>query len=551
MSALILDLYLCQPVLVARTEPGDENSAEGLSYIPGSTIRGALIAHRLNQMGRARFDLQTNGTERRWFFEDQVFLNAYPRHPNGQRMLPTPLSWRVEKDLRTAPGATVADLAAGSGKVMIQPVSLVEPFYCMDAAPERPQLLNPARFMEIHNSGWKRRIKGEGDSQVFRYEALAAGQIFTAVVLGADVKRFQDELSIQEGMLFSIGRSRDAHYGRVEVHSVRVEEGWAEAPGLDSTQKNGEPGKRLALILTSDAILYDKNGQPTLNLDAETGTPAEEAWYRTRLIGGFNRAWKQPLPQALALQAGSVFVYSPGVLSQKTIDRLVREGVGARRVEGYGRLRAAWLIPEMQREDIPYAVQNADVEKEKPFELKESQEMAEMIGEQYLRRLLEKKLAAAVSNLSIVNLQDRAQLSRLRIVVRTAIEQDDLSLISNHLVDLKSSAEKISQARVVQSAPSKTGPRLDDWIRSLIKEGITAEFWKPEEPEQWVWQSLLSPSEVEKQNMIGILPGDEKRQQLKRFYIGRLIDGVLHKATRQMQQQQRAMLEEEEAHGHR
>jgi hypothetical protein len=50
--------------------------------------------------------------------------------------------------------------------------------------------------------------------------------------------------------------------------------------------------------------------------------------------------------------------------------------------------------------------------------------------------------------------------------------------------------------------------------------------------------------------MIGIAPGEAALRQLKQVFTGRLVDGVLRKAAREIQRQQRAEQEEEASHGH-
>lgn len=553
MKALVLDIHLCQPVLIARTEPGDENSAEGLAYLPGSTIRGALIARRLAQLKCKEFNFLIHQQERAWFFENQFFLHAYPQHPGGGRALPTPLSWRVEKDYRAAPNAAIVDLAAGGAHSLTRPVTLSEPFFYNGSRPDRPQMLVPDWYIEIHNSGWTRRVKGEGNSQVFRYQALAAGQIFTAAILGDQVEAFQEALDLHDGLQLSMGRSRSAHYGLVELRNVRVEQDWTEA-GLPEQKPPEGTSPRLALVLTSDAILYDENGQPTLNLEEAVGCPAEESWYRSRLLGGFNRTWGHPLPQTLALQAGSVFVYKPGTIPQDKIKALLSQGVGDRRIEGYGRLRAVWLYPEMQREDLSYSVMESDHTAPQLKDNTDSSEIARMIGQQYIKMLLEKRLSAAVANLTIIGMEDRAQLSRLRIVVRDAMDSGNFNVLKHHLADLKSSKEKIRRARIKQISPEKVGPRLDDWIQQLAADSVSQidtlyssdnSFWQSQVG-NWGWRGLLAPGLLEKEKLIGIEPAAGVFQSLKVEYLGRLVDGVLRKASREMQRVDR---KKENAHG--
>ena len=96
MSALTFRIRLKTPVLATQTESGEPNSATAFDYIPGSMIRGALIA----RMGGNVADLPVDPEMRRLFFSGDVhFLNAYPFDADSfsNRLLPVPLSWR-ERD---------------------------------------------------------------------------------------------------------------------------------------------------------------------------------------------------------------------------------------------------------------------------------------------------------------------------------------------------------------------------------------------------------------------------------------------------------------------
>jgi len=69
--------------------------------------------------------------------------------------------------------ARIWDAAGGELQESFEmPATLEEPFFVQENG-GRPRLINPQRSMEIHNASSQRRIKREGDSQVFRYDSLA------------------------------------------------------------------------------------------------------------------------------------------------------------------------------------------------------------------------------------------------------------------------------------------------------------------------------------------------------------------------------------------
>ncbi len=56
------------------------------------------------------------------------------------------------------------------------------------------------------------------------------------------------------------------------------------------------------------------------------------------MIGGFNRKWGLPLPQALAVRMGSVLVFKDPGCDPTLLDDLEVRGIGERRAEGFGRI---------------------------------------------------------------------------------------------------------------------------------------------------------------------------------------------------------------------
>lgn len=529
MKALLFDLYLIKPVLIARTEPGDENSAEALAYLPGSSIRGALISAYMLRNKLSKLDLKGDAQARGWFFNDLCFLNAYPA-VEGARALPTPLSWRVEKDYRAAVDAEIWDAAGGERPAYLQtPATLGEAFTAM-GDDGSPRLADPRRSMEIHNASWERRIKQAGDSQVFLYDALAAGQTFSAVIAGEAAASMAAAVSLADGARFSLGRSRSAHYGLVEVRNLRAVADWGEGAALPAGQQG-----RLALVLTSDALLYDAQGQPAFDLDTEVGAPHSAAWYRTRVTGGFNRAWGLPLPQGLALQAGSVFLYDLAQVDALKVNALLERGVGDRRAEGFGRVRALVNPPAvLQRKDVAFAWHA----QEQAALSDESQQIAQAVGLQCLSGFLEEKLASAVANLKIERMDDRAQLSRLRMAARKAVEQKNFGELTRHMGQLKASAEKLNTARVAANVGGSVNrPRLKEWLEGLARDGGSAQFWRQPgtEDEDAGWNALLALSEDERAGMVGLPPTGEALHRLKIQYLGRLLDTVLQKASREIQ----------------
>ena len=99
-------------------------------------------------------------------------------------------------------------------------------------------------------------------------------------------------------------------------------------------------------------------GRPPLGFDLPVeevaellGGPVriERRWVRTEVVGGWHAASGLPKPADAALVAGSVFVLRPsGAVDAATLAGLVSNGLGLRRVEGFGVVDvnpAPWRFP--------------------------------------------------------------------------------------------------------------------------------------------------------------------------------------------------------------
>ncbi len=498
MNALTFQIRALQPLLVTQLGAGEENSSKTFDFIPGSVLRGVVINRYLRE--HRVTDVAQDSTYRRLFFEGAVrYLNAYPVNRSGQRTLPKPLSWRVSKDDKDNDYADIYDFAIELDKDIDNPVSPSGVFCWQEG--RQVELGRPGCYVNVHNANEDRNVKRKGESTVYRYEAIAAGELFGAAILAEDQSDLQALRPFLDRAELNLGGSRSAEYGRVRFEQVRLDPDWHEY------EPDDEPDEDVVILtLFSDAILRDANGHLTTNLDAVLGWKHWRAYQETRVIGGFNRKWGLPLVQATALQAGSVFVYQADQVDEQ-ISRLKDEGIGERRAEGFGRVGINWHTQtRLQRRP---AVRDSRI---KPVSLSnESRQLAERMAGRRLRAMLDQKLIEGVSQLSIVNPPHNAQLSRLRLTVRRAWRERNPDLIANHLNDLKAAKEQFEQARI-------GGERLLSW---LIKE-IQGDH---------LWRTYLQPR-------LGPLPSiadvtAQLTEDLKLEYSMRLLDALLKKTARQ------------------
>lgn len=350
MKSLVFRIALEEPLLVTALD-GDPNSAVAHDFVPGGVLRGAMVGRYLRSKGFSSLDA-ADGQVRRLFLDGSTrFLNGYALHPDGVRTLPTPLSWYKRKGMREG---ELQDFVWGipDEHSIWEPAR--EPFCRMieDDDGDPVDLLHPRRQVAVHIQNDPRRGRPTRRAgSLYRYDALAEGQTFEAAILcdhDGDVDLLQELLAARDGAE-RLGGAAGAGYGRVRFCESRVLGGdWREAGGALVPSLEG----RLVVTLLSDVLVRDETGQITPDPEAFTAhlqrhlgvarLDLEEAFLDTRAVGGFNRRWGLPLPQALALRMGSVFVYQdPG----SDLDRLAAVellGIGERRAEGFGRVAFNW-----------------------------------------------------------------------------------------------------------------------------------------------------------------------------------------------------------------
>ncbi|MCK9441503.1 MAG: hypothetical protein M0Q13_08795 [Methanothrix sp.] len=449
MKALTFDLQLLEPLLATGLGGGDPNSAVGFEFIPGSAIRGMVISRyaSLNPVDAGNTDF------RRLFLDGRVrFLNAYPL-VQGRRALPTPLSWHLEKDKDN----TIYDFTLEDAGSEAQWQRAKQPFcdvWQNEAGICRAEMLSPDRNISIHTARENRQKPTKGKSEVFRYDALAPEQTFYGVILAGE-----DDLQIlkpllPEGILVGLGGSHLAGYGKTRLKHVKIQDDWQEYAQV------GEEIDSIIVTLLSDTLIRDPlSGSYSGNLYPLLGRGHERAFTSIRSVGGFNRKWNLPLPQTQAIRAGSVFVYpaDPSLLAR--LQTLIDTGIGERRSEGFGRFAINWhkaaeikpLYRSKPTQPLPFILTD---------EISKNQ--ARQMAKRMLREKLDQKLISVVNNKKIrrpPNTPSNSQLSRMRIIARRALLQNNPAIIIQHLDGMKKAARDQFQHAWIGDV------RLDNWLR--------------------------------------------------------------------------------------
>ena len=528
MKALTYQLCLLEPVLVSQAEAGEENSAIGLPFVPGSALRGAIVARYLEHNDPG--DLAKEPCTRALFLDGTVaFLNAYPC-PEKVRLLPRPFSWYTEKNLAGEDTGTLYDWAVDDTIHLEQPKPPKNAEFCALTVPESAQLsaeealealaagkepeppqaqfYNPAREVNVHIALVDQNSRTDAN-KVYRYDALAAGEVLAGVIIAPDDFDLEplQALLAKSPDLF-LGGAHTAGYGHVRVGSLAVIEGWTEYAATDAQ------GDAVIVTLLSDTILRGPDGQFSADLDGALARlldvqdlEADPKYQRVALVGGFNRKWGLPLVQTWALQAGSVFVYAADRVDAGHLRTLVAGGLGERRAEGFGRIAVNWHTADT----VAWRRLERQGPKTDDGLSEDSRALAQRMVQRHLENLLERGLIATISGISISRPPENAQLSRVRNAARQALLKKGLKPIEDHLKALKGAGEQFDKARVA-------GIPMLDWLNARLKERDIQQQLLP--------KKVLSP-------VAGVRA--EFTPELRVQYTARLIDGVMKKAIRQNQ----------------
>jgi CRISPR-associated protein Csx10 len=546
MKAVTFQIELLEPLLAASLD-GDPNSGVSYSFIPGSAVRGAVIGRYIVERkpgvveGANGLELELTPEVRRLFFDGTTrYLNAYLTSSKGKRALPVPLSWQRKKGAEKSD--PIYDQAHPDFEDDLleddeveQPKSVDGGFYQLHGE-EEVELCTIEQQLHIHTQRDRQAGRATPDGgEVFNYQGLAAGQLFRGAILcdhDADADTLRELLAGEASM----GRSKQAGYGRVLV-TVDDKTQW---PEVDTRPKEIKAGDTLTLTLHSDLIIRDGWGQYTdilapavvskaLGL-AEDALEAGKTFKGSTLVGGFNRKWGLPLPQTIAIKAGSVFQFQAKTnIPADKLQRLAERGLGERRAEGFGQVVVNWFPWEKAK--LAVFERGKPVPPDEPAPLTgDSQRLAQMMATRLLRREIDRLLGKTINEYTMSSPPKKSQLGGLRVVIQRARTAGSFSPVLEYLGLDKQSEEDEKQK---STGMKKTG-------RQQFESAWVERGGERERLRNWLTDLLKTPSKVwsvisfdlDKNPAIGSAKS-KVDEQLAIEYTLRLMDGVLAKAAKE------------------
>lgn len=526
MKILTYEIELLEPCLVTSLQ-GDPNSAVAYAYLPGAVLRGAIIDRYIRQQKqhnkKYQFDAAAPESQTLFFNGQTRYLNAYLL-VDSQRTFPTPLAWhglkspKPDENSNTIYDFVVDDASESQPDREWKPCNF--PFTWVQGS-EIAYEVEPARHIAIHIARDRQRSRSKDrvpDRDVYRYESLAAGQRFGGAILcpGDDAAATIKQLLTE---IIALGGARTGGYGRVAIHNCQNHDQWREIP---SNLKSGDGA--LTLTLLSDTLIRDENGQFAVNANVLTAMLSKQlnspltlqrAYYQAAPVGGFNRKWGLPLPQALAFRMGSVFVFSAAPLTAAQLQTLETEGIGERRAEGFGRLAVnGHSEATVTKRDLPELKTIAITLSPESEAGKLAQKLVNRLLRQKLDTLLDEKSNSLGQGLRGMK---KSQIYALRQVIQSALRQKPaegrkrMTDYLNHALKRRVSREQLERIRLV-------GDNLAEWLQKRVND----------ETEIWSQNTYLK---VEPLPQIGgIRPA--LTSQMAYEYNLRLADAILARAAR-------------------
>ncbi len=414
MKALPYEWELLKKVLIGDPTQQNPNVAGGMCYIPGSVLRGALI-------GLLKKDTYIDQKDELYsvFFNGKTcFLNAYPGTYHFKRCIPSPSALRKKKEERES-GIDIYNVLH-EVPVDSQLVKFPGDFFWMNfekASSEICYAHEPEMCVRMHNRRPPGAVNKTDEAQIFTYIALQAGQKMRGWIISEDPKslnlikrQFED---VESNMLY-IGKSQGVEYGMVKLKMDEIIEDWQEV------QAGAAVNNTITVTLLSDCILRDPvNGGFATNFDGLLGKEHKRAFAKMKMIGGYNRAWNMPLPQSMAIAAGSVFEYEDCDDIRKELTDLVQKGVGERTLDGFGRIaldlfsRDIYHLEESLDDEDVAILQDAITS----LQDREARELKNIAARIYLERA-RKSIEEKVQKLDSEGMPSSSQLSRIVNVLR-------------------------------------------------------------------------------------------------------------------------------------
>lgn len=331
--ALEYGIFLLSPMMFPKTG-GNGDKTE--TFIPGSNVLGYFVSRYFgSNNGQSKFvDIKEF---KEMFVEGElVFENAYISDGKS-RYLPVSAAYQKEKDkdMKYLYDTTFA----GEKKEKMRLKSVGDKYTHIYSSEDKTQgkILETHTQVEYHH---KQASVSYNEREFYQYESISRGQTFFGIIRGkAEKMRKIIEMLPDDGVI-SLGRSKNAQYGKGEIVRTEIKEIIREEKRAD----------KFVVQLVSPAIVLNEAGVASTDLEVLTkeiqefikGASIEvvKPTLRYKTVGGYNVKWNLPKQQILAFDKGTTIVYKGKNGEHVDISGLNNTNIGERTAEGYGEISA-------------------------------------------------------------------------------------------------------------------------------------------------------------------------------------------------------------------
>ncbi len=321
--------FLSDVILNAQT--ANEGTPLTLDYIPGSNFLG-LVAANYNDFGsELAYDIFHSGNVR---FGDAHLTDG------EEKSFKAPLSWFINK------GDHIRDR-----KWLHHALSEEQRMNLLRQSVQLKQVRNgwltyQGKQIEAEKnfaikSAYDREKRRNSDGQLFGYKSLTSGLewIFTVDIMDdkIDDNSLIDVLRDKK----SIGRSRSAQYGRIQIDYIKTREQFSVTSGkaFKIADKN-----YISIYADSRLAFFDKFGQPTLQpVASQFGFDQWKIEWSlcqvtSQIFAPWNRQTNNRLADRVCFDKGSVFILSPLPENKDCKIPSYKGCVGEYKSEGFGQI---------------------------------------------------------------------------------------------------------------------------------------------------------------------------------------------------------------------
>lgn len=325
------------PVIIPD-EGNDPNMVFTKDFIPGNVLLGVFASKYIKQTGKHK-DVHRDNTFFDWFLSGKlIYSNGTITDPSDNAYYPAPNSINYQKHREAD---IYESFALDEKKLLDMSLKSLNTYVSIDN--ESIKKLSVKKGIDFHHE----RDPETGTTKpgmIYNYQSIEKKQAFAGKISGEpeDIDQFYEMFG--PNMKAYIGRSKNSQYGKVNIEF--------EKPAAFQVEK-GRPSEEVVLTFLSDAIIYNDNCFPSLNiLDLQKflpGSEIQDSYIKSQRNEQFVSIWKLKNQSERCFKAGSCFKLSQ---LPENAGEILQHGLGERTHEGFGQVSFTFQNPYAESYEI-------------------------------------------------------------------------------------------------------------------------------------------------------------------------------------------------------